>query len=76
MTRTDIIENSSEILGGVPVFRGTRVPVATLLDYLEAGDRISDFLAEFPTVKREQAEAALELAKDLIVRGPGEASAG
>ena len=76
MIKCDAIESSPEVLGGVPVFRGTRVPVATLLDYLEAGDRISDFLDDFPTVKREQAEAALELAKDLIARGAGEAATG
>jgi len=76
MPKCDAIESSPEILGGVPVFRGTRVPVATLLDYLEAGDRLGDFLNDFPTVKREQAAAALELAKDLIARGPGEAATG
>ncbi len=76
MTRDDVIERSSEIQGGVAVFRGTRVPVATLLDYLEAGDRLSDFLGDFPTVKREQAEAALELAKELIARGAGETASG
>jgi uncharacterized protein (DUF433 family) len=51
-----------DILGGVPVFVGTRVPVRTLLDYLEAGDSIDDFLDDFPTVTRQQAVAALELA--------------
>jgi len=76
MAECEAIESSPEIQGGVPVFRGTRVPVATLLDYLEAGDRLSDFLDDFPTVKREQAEAALEFAKELIARGPGEAAAG
>ncbi len=70
------IDSSPTVLGGVPVFRGTRVPVATLLDYLEAGDRLGDFLDDFPTVKREQAEAVLELAKDLIARGSGEAASG
>ena len=76
MPDCDAIESSPEIQGGVPVFRGTRVPVATLLDYLEGGERIADFLDAFPTVKREQAEAALELAKDLIARGHGEAATG
>ncbi len=76
MAGCDAIESLSDIQGGVPVFRGTRVPVATLLDYLEAGDRLSDFLDEFPTVRREQAEAALEFAKDLIARGPGKAAPG
>ena len=76
MPDCDAIESSPEIQGGVPVFRGTRVPVATLLDYLEGGDRLADFLDDFPTVKKEQAEAALELAKDLIARGQGEAATG
>jgi len=76
MPKCDAIESSPEILGGVPVFRGTRVPVATLLDYLEAGDRLTDFLDEFLTVTRKQAEAALELAKDLISRGAREAASG
>ena len=49
-----------EILGGEPVFRGTRVPVRNLTDYLAAGDGLAAFLADFPTVRREQAEAALE----------------
>jgi len=62
-----IIQRSPAILGGTPVFAGTRVPVQTLLDYLEAGDRIDDFLDEFPTVSREQAVAFLELAKEAAV---------
>ena len=54
-------------MGGAPVFAGTRVPVQTLLDYLEAGDSIDEFLAGFPTVKREQVVAFLEQAKDRLV---------
>jgi uncharacterized protein (DUF433 family) len=54
-------------MGGTPVFAGTRVPIQTLLDYLEAGDRLDDFLDEFPTVTREQAVAFLELAKEAAV---------
>ena len=57
-----VIQRSEEVLGGVPVFSGTRVPVQALLDYLEAGDRLDDFLADFPTVRRELAVRALELA--------------
>ncbi len=76
MDRESVVERSPDIQGGVAVFRGTRVPVATLIDYLEAGDRLTDFLEDFPSVKREQAEAALELAKDLIARDPHEAAAG
>ena len=54
-------------MGGTPVFAGTRVPVQTLLDYLEAGDSIDDFLAGFPTVSREQVIAFLEEAKARMV---------
>ncbi|HEX8665595.1 MAG TPA: DUF433 domain-containing protein [Beijerinckiaceae bacterium] len=56
-----------EIMGGTPVFCGTRVPVQTLLDYLEAGESIDDFLAGFPSVTREQVIAFLEQAKDRLV---------
>jgi len=62
-----IIQRSAAILGGTPVFTGTRVPVQTLLDYLQAGDRLDDFLDEFPTVSRQQALAFLELAKEAAV---------
>ena len=61
-----IVQVDPQILGGTPVFRGTRVPVKNLLDYLAAGDALDQFLDDFPTVKREQAVAALELAKDLL----------
>ena len=54
-------------MGGTPVFAGTRVPVQTLLDYLEAGETIDDFLEGFPTVKREQLIAFLEEAKVRMV---------
>lgn len=56
-----------EILGGTPVFVGTRVPFQTLLDYLEAGDPLDEFLEDFPTVTREQAIAGLEAAKDSLL---------
>ena len=62
-----IISCSPEVMGGTPVFAGTRVPVQTLLDYLEAGDSIDDFLAGFPTVSREQVIAFLEEAKARMV---------
>jgi uncharacterized protein (DUF433 family) len=55
-----VIHSDPEIMGGTPVFVGTRVPLATLLDYLEAGQPLSEFLDDFPTVTREQAAAALE----------------
>ena len=55
-----IVTSSPEILSGAPVFAGTRVPVQTLIEYLEGGETIDDFLTGFPTVKREQAVAFLE----------------
>jgi uncharacterized protein (DUF433 family) len=54
------------ILGGVPVFRQTRVPFQALLDYLEGGETLDEFLSDFPTVSREAAIAALEEARALI----------
>jgi uncharacterized protein (DUF433 family) len=62
-----VVHSDPEILGGVPVFVGTRVPVQTLLDYLAAGDSLDEFLDHFPTVSREQSVAVLEHAKDLLV---------
>ena len=62
-----VIHSDPDILGGTPVFVGTRVPVRTLLDYLEAGDPLDEFLEDFPSVTREQAIAALELAKQILV---------
>ena len=53
-------------MGGIPVFVGTRVPIRTLLDYLEAGDSVDIFLDHFPSVSSEQAIAALELAKEML----------
>jgi uncharacterized protein (DUF433 family) len=55
-----VIQSDPEILGGTPVFEGTRVPVQSLFDHLEAGDSIGDFLDGFPSVKREQVIAVLE----------------
>jgi uncharacterized protein (DUF433 family) len=55
-----IVTSSPDILSGTPVFAGTRVPVQALIDYLEGGETIDDFLAGFPTVKREQVVAFLE----------------
>ena len=63
----DVIVRDQEILGGTPVFRGTRVPFKNLLDYLEGGHTLDEFLDEFPTVTREAAIAALEHAKDLVI---------
>jgi len=67
MSSMTVIDRSPEILGGAPVFRGTRVPVQTLLDYLEADARIDDFLVDFPTVSREKAIALLELARESLM---------
>ncbi len=67
-SKEQVIERSPDIMGGTAVFAGTRVPVQTLIDYLEAGDRLDDFLEDFPTVGREQAVAFLELAKDAVLR--------
>ena len=70
MARLDnVVQADPEILGGTPVFRGTRVPVKNLLDYLAAGDTLDQFLDDFPTVERQQAVAALELARDLLTAG-------
>lgn len=62
-----VISRSADVMGGAPVFAGTRVPVQTLLDYLEAGETIDEFLLGFPSVKREQVIAFLEDAKDRLV---------
>ena len=62
-----IVSISPEIMGGTPVFAGTRVPVQTLFDYLKAGESIDDFLDGFPTVTREQVIALLEEAGKQLV---------
>ena len=61
-----VVHSDPNILGGTPVFVGTRVPLQNLIDYLEAGDTIDDFLKSFPSVSREQAIAALELAREAL----------
>ncbi len=63
----NLITSSPEIMGGTPVFAGTRVPVQTLFEYLEAGETVDDFLEGFPTVTREQAVALLETARDRVL---------
>ena len=65
--KQSVVSCNPEVMGGAPVFRGTRVPVQTLLDYLEAGESIDQFLDGFPTVSREQVIAFLEEAKDRLV---------
>jgi uncharacterized protein (DUF433 family) len=67
LQHSSIINISSEIMGGTPVFASTRVPVQTLLDYLKAGESIDDFLDGFPTVTREQVIALLEEAEKQLV---------
>jgi uncharacterized protein (DUF433 family) len=62
-----VIRADPENLGGTPVFAGTRVPVQTVLDYLKGGHPLDDFLEDFPTVSREQAIAAIDEARELIV---------
>lgn len=65
--RQTAISRDPEVMGGTPVFAGTRVPVQTLLDYLEVGESIDDFLEGFPSVQREQVITFLEAAKDRLV---------
>ncbi len=65
--KQSVVSRNADVMGGAPVFRGSRVPVQTLLDYLEAGDSIDEFLAGFPSVSREQVIAFLEEAKDRLV---------
>jgi uncharacterized protein (DUF433 family) len=64
MTTANVITINPKILSGTPVFTGTRVPVESLIDHLKAGDTLEDFLEGFPGVRREQAEAFLEMALD------------
>jgi uncharacterized protein (DUF433 family) len=66
-SRAYVIVKDPEILGGTPVFRGTRVPFKNLLDYLEGGHTLTEFLRQFPTVTREMAVHGLEEAKDSLV---------
>jgi len=62
-----VIRRSRDVLGGIPVFAGTRVPVQSLIDYLEAGQPLGEFLEDFPTVNREQAIAVLEQVKETLL---------
>jgi uncharacterized protein (DUF433 family) len=67
MLNEDLITRDPEIMSGTPVFKGTRVPIKSLFDYLRGGDTLDDFLESFPSVEREQAEALLELAEEFLV---------
>lgn len=64
---SSVVHSDPKIMGGTPVFVGTRVPAQSLFDYLEGGDTLDEFLRQFPTVKREQAVAALEQARDSVL---------
>lgn len=75
MPETPLIQRSDNILGGTPVFAGTRVPVQTLFDYLEEGDTLDEFLDDFPAVTREQAIAVLEKMKDALLAREYESAA-
>jgi uncharacterized protein (DUF433 family) len=63
---TTVVHRDPEIMGGAVVFFGTRVPVVAIFDYLEAGDTLDEFLSDFPSVTRDQAVAALRLARNLL----------
>lgn len=72
---TDLIKRSEDILGGTPVFAGTRVPVQTLFDYLEAGDSLDEFLDDFPAVSKEHAIRVLEKMKEAFLAQEYESAA-
>ena len=67
ITMDSLITCNDEILSGTPVFKSTRVPIKNLIDYLEAGDSLDEFLDDFPSVSRDQAIQTLKLAKELLV---------
>ena len=66
-----VVHSDPEILNGTTVFRGTRVPVRILFEFLAAGDSLDKFLDAYPSVSREQASAVIEAARDLLVSGAG-----
>lgn len=67
MTERSVVHSDPNILGGIPVFVGTRVPLQALIDYIEGGHSLNEFLGDFPTVTRELAIAALEQAKASLI---------
>lgn len=75
MSERPLIQRSDNILGGTPVFAGTRVPVQTLFDYLEEGDTLDEFLDDFPAVAREHAIAVLEKMKEALLAREYESAA-
>ena len=74
MTHDQVVSRDPDILAGTPVFAGTRVPVQNLVDYLAAGDDLDEFLDDFPSVRREQAVAFLEEAKNALLVQLGDAN--
>lgn len=68
MKITDVLSSDPEVVSGAVVFKGTRVPVSGLFEYLGAGDSLDEFLLDFPTVERHQAEAAIRLAGEDLER--------
>lgn len=66
-SKPPVVHTDPDILSGTPVFVGTRVPVQSLFDYLEGGDTLDEFLRQFPSVTRDQAIAALDLARDRLL---------
>jgi uncharacterized protein (DUF433 family) len=66
---SEIVHSDPEVLGGTAVFVGTRVPVQSLFDYLEGGETLDEFLRQFPSVKRNQAIAALDFARATLLAG-------
>lgn len=69
LDHSKVIHTDPEIMSGTPVFVGTRVPAQSLFDYLEGGETLDEFLHQFPSVKREQAIAALEIARESVLAG-------
>ena len=67
MNPKSVVSIDNDVMGGTPVFVGTRVPVQSLFDYLEGGETVDEFLRQFPSVDRKQAVAALQMARDSIV---------
>ncbi|MAX59772.1 MAG: hypothetical protein CL755_13175 [Chloroflexi bacterium] len=67
MNPKSVVSIDNDVMGGTPVFVGTRVPVQSLLDYLEGGETVDEFLRQFPSVDRKQAVAALQMARDSII---------
>jgi uncharacterized protein (DUF433 family) len=67
MNPKSVVSIDNDVMGGTPVFVGTRVPVQSLFDYLEGGETVDEFLRQFPSVDRKQAVAALQMAQDSII---------